>query len=102
LSQTIAATGQQLGRMGVEEMDEGALRLAAADAAAGRAGELAAASEMLGVRGVAEVAVAQSAADAARQLAAEGIAEVAVGAAGLGAAETLEAVSEQLDEAATT
>jgi hypothetical protein len=86
LSHALAATGRHIGEMGAEEAEEGTLRLVAADVAARRAEELAAAGAELELRGVAEAAVAQEAAAAARELVVEGAGELAEGSAEIGAA----------------
>jgi hypothetical protein len=100
LSQTIAATGAHLAQMGLDEMDEGELRIAAASIAAERSQELMAAGLVLGARGAVEAAVASEAAGVARAEAEAGLAEVAVGAAELGEAAAEEAFGEGLEAAA--
>ena len=100
LSALMEATGLQIAELGEGEMDEGALRLAASDLAAERAGELAAAGLLLGLRGEAELEDAADDADLAADIAAEGVAEIAEGAADLGAAGTMGDVADTLADAA--
>ena len=90
LAHLMEATGQQIGELGEEEIDEGLLRMAASDIAAERSAELAAAGAGLAVRGAVEMAAAGAAADLAGEVAAEGVADVATGAAELGAAAALD------------
>ena len=94
------ATGLQIAELGETEMDEGVLRLAASGLAAERAGELASAGLLVGLRGAAELEDAADDADLAADIAAEGVAEVAEGAADLGAAGTMEDVADALSDAA--
>jgi len=79
-------------------MDEGLLRVAASNLASERAGELAAAGLLLGLRGEAELEDAADAADLAADIAAEGVAEVAEGAEDLGAAETMADAADALSD----
>lgn len=88
----------QIAELGENEMDEGALRLAASELAAERASELAAAGLLKGLQGEAELVMAAEDAGLAADLAAEGVADVAAGAAELGAAATMEDVAEARDE----
>ncbi len=90
LSQLMAATGGQIADMGVNEIDEGLLRVAASDMAAERSAELAAAGADLADRGAVEMAVAGAAADLADDLESEGVTDVEIGAAELGAAAALD------------
>jgi hypothetical protein len=100
LAQVLAATGVQIGDLGAQEIDEGAMRLAASDIAAERAAELAASSLMLGLRATEELAAADDAAAVARDLAAVGVADVAEGAAELGAAAAVAGVAAAVEESA--
>ena len=88
----------QIAELGENEMDEGALRLAASQLAADRASELAAAGLLKGLQGEAELAMAAEDAELAADLAAEGVAGVAAGSAELGAAAAMEDVADALDE----
>jgi hypothetical protein len=100
LSQTIEATGTRLADLGVEEIDEGELRLLAADIALQRSNELAAAGLAVGLRGAAEAEVAGDAMTVAGVEAGAGVADAAFGAAELGAAKVEAGVAESLDELA--
>jgi hypothetical protein len=81
----MAATGSQLADLSEEEVAEGIVRLAAAEAGAQRSEELAAAGAARTERGAEELATARVAARAARRAEAEGIAEGEASAAVLGA-----------------
>jgi hypothetical protein len=96
LARLVDATGLRLAEMGEEEIDEGALRLAAADMAADRAAELGAAGLAASMAGVADLEIAADDAYLARGLAREGVAEVATGAAELGAAQTVADMADAL------
>ncbi len=95
LSHVIADTGRQIGDLGENEIDEGVVRLAASEAAAKRAGELAHASDMLATRGSVEAAVAVGAGELVREMVVEGTSDLAAGAADM-------AISEELDDFAQT
>lgn len=58
LTELIEATGRRIGDLGVEEIDEGVLRMAASDIAANRSAELSAAGLALGLRGAVEMNLA--------------------------------------------
>ena len=81
LSELMSATGKELNAMGETEMDEGVLRVAAAEIAQQRADELEYESVSLGIQGAAELADAAQAMDVAAEVANEGVARVAVGSA---------------------
>jgi len=80
LSSAIRQTGEDIEAMGEDEIDEGLVRVAVADAAAERSDELAIASDLLAFRGVDEVAAAVEAGALAREASQAGMAEVAAGA----------------------
>jgi hypothetical protein len=96
LSKSIALTGQHLADLGLDEMDEGELRVIAAGIAAERSDELAAAGMAYAARGTAEAKIAGAAAGTARADAAAGIAGVMAGAAEVGATNPEAVVSEAL------
>jgi hypothetical protein len=73
LAQLMAATGQQIGELGAEEIDEGLLRIAASEIAAERSTEL-----------------AEAGADLADEMVEAGVADVTAGAAELGAADAMD------------
>lgn len=73
LAQLMAATGQQIGELGAEEIDEGLLRTAASEIAAERSTEL-----------------AEAGADLADEMVEAGVADVTAGAAELGAADAMD------------
>lgn len=98
LAQVMAATGVQIGDLGAQEIDEGAMRLAASDLAAERAAEVAAGSLMLGLRATEELAMAEDAATVAGALAAVGVADLAEGATELGEATAVAGVAASLKE----
>jgi hypothetical protein len=100
LAHLMEATGQKIGALGENEMDEGMLRMVAADVAKQRSEELAEVSVDLEARGAVEAFVAGAANESARQAAVKGIGQVAEGAAELGAAATTEGVAETLAEKA--
>jgi hypothetical protein len=98
LTELIEATGQRIGEMGEEEIDEGVLRLAASDIAAERAADLTAAGLALGVQGLDELDAAAEDAELADEMRAYGVEEVARGAEDLGAAAAAAGEADALDE----
>ena len=98
LSKLIDATGQRISEMGEQEMDEGALRLAAADITASRAAELGAMGMEAGLQGIEELEAAGDELDFARSLSNEGISDIAEGSAELGSAETMHQVAQRIDK----
>ncbi len=58
LTELVEATGSRIGDIGVNEIDEGLLRMAASDIAASRSADLSAAGLSLGLRGVMELGLA--------------------------------------------
>ena len=87
LTELIEATGQRIGEMGEEEIDEGVLRLAASDIAAERSADLSAAGYALGRAGLAELEMAAEDAESGRRTSGPiGVEEVARGAEELGEA----------------
>ena len=95
LSHVIADTGRMIGDLGENEIDEGVVRIAASEAAAQRAEELAAASDLLAARGTVAAGVAVTAGDMVREMVVEGASDLAAGAADM-------ASSEELDDLAQT
>ena len=78
-----------IGELGAEEIDEGLLRTAASEIAAGRSAELAKAGAGLAVRGAVEMAAAD-AADLEGEMAAEGVADIITGVVKLGTSTTVQ------------
>jgi hypothetical protein len=100
LARAMAATGQKIAGMGENEMAEGVARVAFAEGMAQRSAVLAEAGEELAVKGMQEMEQAEDIAYAARDIAAEGAAEVAVGSAALGSAATAADFAGELEEKA--
>jgi hypothetical protein len=98
LARALASTGQKIGAMGEGEMAEGLVRITVSEGMAERSAELAVAGEILAERGVEEVAAAAEAGQLAREIAAEGAADMAAGSAELGAAAATEGFAEALEE----
>jgi hypothetical protein len=86
LSTAIAATGKDLAELSAEEVAEGIVRLAAAEAGAEMSEAMIAAGAARMAVGADELAVAETAAGLAREAAAVGVGEAALGAAAVGAA----------------
>ena len=101
LTDLIDATGQRISDLGVNEIDEGVLRVAASDIAADRSADLDAAGFVLGVRGLAKLADAEEDANLAEALEELGTEEYATGAAELGAAAALEDEAAAFDDDAS-
>ena len=101
LARAMAATGQKIAGMGENEMAEGVARVAFSEGMAERSAALAETSEALAIKGMQEMEQAEEIAYAARDIAAEGAAEVAVGSAALGSAAAAAGFAGELEEKAS-
>jgi len=100
LAQAMSATGAKVGDLGVNEIAEGLVRMAVAEAGAERSQELAFEGEMNAIVGVEEIAAAEKARKVARKLEKQGIKQVAEGTEAVGQGEAIGAVAVAFDEAA--
>jgi len=95
LSTAMSISGAEIADLGVNEMEEGLIRLAAAEGLAERSDELAEEGADLMVAGINELEESDMLDDAAKDMAADGVADVAVGAAELGASDVLGVMAEE-------
>jgi len=100
LAWAMEATGAKVGDLGVNEIAEGLVRMAAAEAGAQRSAELAIEGEVNAIVGVEEIAAAEKARKVARKLEKQGIKQVAEGTEAVGQGEAIGAVAVAFDEAA--
>lgn len=96
LTELIEATGNRIGDLGVNEIDEGILRVAASDIAASRSADLSAAGLSLGMRGVVELGMAAENADLADVIGEMGIEGLAESTAEL--ADAIDNLDDDLDD----
>jgi hypothetical protein len=96
LSQVLAATGQKIGTLGENEVEEGMVRLSTSQAVAVQSEALAISSDTLAVKGLTEVVIGEEVAQDARAEAMQGTAEISSGSAVMGAALAMDDMADEL------
>ena len=98
VSQILSAAGQRINTLGENEVDEGMVRLATAEAVSAQSAARSKASEDLAVQGITEMVIGGEIADAAQAEAVEGASDISSGSAVIGAALVMDEMATALKE----